>query len=154
MHGSDLGVAVGTPEPHLLRLTVPVPPLGGGRHPGLAALRVAADAGPERLAPLDLITGQLLITRPNTLIPLSGLPQGQVSWINLLDRAQHGAGTQSLHPLTPVDGRLPRSGALTSPDVASHVLRGRGEEAPVVLVRLEDDDVELGSEVKSQSDVG
>ena len=78
----------------------------------------------------------------------------KVSWTNLLNRAQHRAGTQPLHPLTPVDGRLPGSCALASPDVASHVLRGRGEEAPVVLVRLEDDDVELGSEVKGQSDVG
>ena len=37
--------------------------------------------------------------------------------------------------------------------MAPHVLGGRGEEAPVILVRLEDNDVELGSEVEGQGDV-
>ena len=52
--------------------------------------------------------------------------------------------TQSLHLLA---ANLGLGVALASPNVASHVFRGRGEEAPVVLVRLEDDDVELGSKV-------
>ena len=53
----------------------------------------------------------------------------------------------SLHLLAATVGDLGLGIALTSPNVASHVFRGRGEEAPVVLVRLEDDDVELGSKV-------
>ena len=55
--------------------------------------------------------------------------------------------THSLHLLAAIVGDLCLGIALTSPNVASHVFRGRGEEAPVVLVRLEDDDVELGSKV-------
>ena len=55
--------------------------------------------------------------------------------------------TQSLHLLASIIGRLRLGIALASPNVASHVFRGGREEAPVVLMRLEDDDVELGREV-------
>ena len=62
--------------------------------------------------------------------------------------------TQSLHLLAAIIGNLGLGIALTSPNVTSHVFRGGGEEAPVILVRLEDDDVQLGSKVESQGDVG
>ena len=62
--------------------------------------------------------------------------------------------TQCLYLLASTVGNFCLGIALTTPNMTSHVFRGGGEEAPVILVRLEDDDVELGGEVESQGDVG
>lgn len=76
------------------------------------------------------------------LLPVCNLKRGAV------------VDTQSIHLLAATVGDLSLGIALASPNVTSHVFRGGGEEAPVILVRLEDDDVELGSKVESQGDVG
>ena len=155
---AHLGVTVGAPEPELLRLWVSVL-AGGADQPahaelgelGLAAVRVPADVGAKCLTSLNLITGGLLISGPAITVITSYRAALSVSSLHAVVEV-HGAADGA--DLVPVDGWLGLgAGALPSPNVAPHVLGGRGEEAPVILVRLEDNDVELGSEVEGQGDV-